>query len=55
MNDMVATNIGLIPKEDYLDIMAMQYGFESYEDLKKAGYSIHLEDKEIIQEPLKLR
>lgn len=55
MNDMVATNIGLIPKEDYLDIMAMQYDFESYEDLKKAGYSIHLEDKEIIHEPLKVR
>ncbi len=55
MNDMVSTNIGLIPKEDYLDIMAMQYGFESYEDLKKAGYSIHLEDKEIIQESLKVR
>ena len=42
MNDMVATNIGLIPKEDYLDIMAMQYGFESYEDLKKAGYKINV-------------
>ena len=40
MNDMVATNIGLIPKEDYLDIMAMQYGFESYEDLKKVGFEI---------------
>lgn len=42
MNDMVATNIGLIPKEDYLDIMAMQYGFESYGDLKKAGYEINV-------------
>lgn len=40
MNDMVATNIGLIPKEDYLDIIAMQYGFESYEDLKKSGFEI---------------
>jgi|GEM_PF-1409672 len=40
MNDMVATNIGLIPKEDYLDIMDMQYGFESYEDLKKSGFKI---------------
>lgn len=40
MNDMVATNIGLIPKKDYLDIMAMQYGFESYEDLKKSGFEI---------------
>lgn len=40
MNEIVATNIGLIPKEDYLDIMAKQYGFESYEDLKKSGFEI---------------
>ena len=40
MNDMIATYIGLIPKEDYLDIMAMQYGFETYEDLKKSGFEI---------------
>ena len=28
---------------------------ELRERLEKAGYSIHLEDKEIIQEPLKVR
>lgn len=39
MDDMIDTNIGLIPKEDYLDIKAMQYGFESYEDMIKAGYN----------------
>lgn len=38
MDDMIDTNIGLIPKEDYLDIKAMQYGFKSYEDLKKSGF-----------------
>ena len=38
MDDMIDTNIGLIPKEDFLDIKAMQYGFESYEDMIKSGY-----------------
>ena len=36
--DMIDTNIGLIPKEDFLDIKAMQYGFDSYEDMIKSGY-----------------
>lgn len=48
MNDMVSTNVGLIPKEDYLDIVAMQYGFESYEDLKKSGFEIVDELEELI-------
>lgn len=53
MNDMVLTNIGKIPKEDYLDIKAMSYGFDSYEDMRKSGYSIELEDKENIKEAKK--
>ena len=44
MDDMIDTNIGILPKEDYLDIMAMQYGFESYEDMRKASYDF--EDSE---------
>ena len=28
----------MIPVEDYLEIVLAQYGFDSYEDLKKAGY-----------------
>lgn len=29
----------MIPVEDYLEIVSAQYGFDSYEDLKKAGFS----------------
>lgn len=32
----------LMPLEDYLENEADRYGFNSYEDLKKAGYSIEL-------------
>lgn len=39
-DDTVKTNMGEIPKEDYLDIVAMQYGFNDYADLKKAGYTL---------------
>jgi hypothetical protein len=38
----VKTNIGEMPIGDYLDIRAMQYGFDSYEDLRKQGYSIDI-------------
>lgn len=55
MNDMVATNIGLIPKEDYLDIMAMQYGFESYEDLKKLGFEISVKVDDYNKEALRVK
>lgn len=43
-SEMVQTNIGKIPKEDYLDIMAMQYGFEDYQDMKEQGYGFSEED-----------
>ena len=36
----VATNIGNIPIADYLEIMSIQYGFDSYDDLLCQGYSI---------------
>lgn len=38
---MVRTNIGEIPAEDYLEIKAMSYGYDSYKEL--------LEDKLIIE------
>ena len=38
--DLVETNIGSIPREDYLDIRAQQYGFDDYEDMKNQGYSL---------------
>lgn len=39
-NDTVKTNMGEIPKNDYLDIVAMQCGFDDYTDLKKQGYTL---------------
>lgn len=35
-------NPRLIPLEDYLDIEAGKYGFNNYEELKKAGYSLEI-------------
>ena len=39
----VKTNMGTMPVEDYLEIQAMQFGFDSYEDMKKQGYSIDID------------
>lgn len=36
----VETNMGNMPLEDYYDIVAMQHGYDSYEDMKKDGLSI---------------
>lgn len=38
----ISTNIGTMPMEDYLDIVAMQYGFESYDELRAHGFNIDL-------------
>ena len=40
MEEYVKTNIGEIPLEDYYDIRAMQYGYESYQDMKECGLSL---------------
>lgn len=45
-DDMVKTNIGYVPKGDYLDIRARQSGFDDYDDMLKAGY--HIDDKGVI-------
>ncbi len=37
---MVETNIGTMPLKDYLEIVALQSGFDSYEDMLAAGYHI---------------
>ncbi len=37
---MVETNIGTIPIEDYCEIKAAQYGFDSYEDMYRQGYRL---------------
>jgi hypothetical protein len=39
----VKTNMGTMPVIDYLEIQAMQFGFDSYEDMKKQGYSIDID------------
>lgn len=39
----VKTNIGTMPIEDYHDIMAFQYGFNSYEDMRTQGFSLGYE------------
>lgn len=41
---MVATNIGKMPLNDYLDIIAMQSGFDSYEEMQEAGYHVNEEE-----------
>lgn len=40
MSKYINTNIGRIPIEDYRDIIAMQSGFDDYEDMYAAGYRI---------------
>ena len=45
--DMVTTNIGNVPIEDYREIVASQNGFDSYEEMYNEGYRIgHGYDKE---------
>ena len=39
---MVKTNMGEISLEDYLDIVAMQNGFDSYEDMRAEGLVIEI-------------
>ncbi len=39
---MIKTNVGEMPIEDYLYIRAIQYGFDSYEDLVSQGYSFDI-------------
>ena len=46
----VNTNVGLMPVEDYLEIKAVQYGFESYEDMKAQGYKIDVEQTVEVEE-----
>lgn len=45
----VRTNIGNIPIEDYLDIKAGQFGFDSYEELKAEGYDIQIAESDIVE------
>lgn len=40
----VNTNMGAMPLEDYLDIVALQHGFDSCEEMKTAGYWINTDN-----------
>lgn len=42
MSRMIQTNMGEMTLEDYLDIRALEYGFDSYKELEKAGLSIEI-------------
>ena len=41
----VKTNIGGMPLEDYLEIVALQHGFDSYEELRYNGIVVDFEDE----------
>lgn len=41
-NNLINTNMGKIPLEDYLEIQAVSLGFESYEDLKNQGFDLEV-------------
>ena len=43
----------IIPLEDYLEIQAMQCGFDSYKALKAEGLSIDVNPESIIEDNLK--
>lgn len=45
----VKTTRGLIPMEDYLEIAAMKYGYDSYEQLKNDGLGIDVSENDIIE------
>ena len=40
----VKTNIGTMPIEDYYEIRAIQYGFDDYMSMVKAGYHFDISD-----------
>lgn len=41
----IKTNIGMIPVEEYKEIVAMQHGFDNYEDMLCAGVWIGYESR----------
>lgn len=42
MSRMIQTNMGEMPLQDYLDIRALECGFDSYKELEKEGFSIEI-------------
>ncbi len=52
MNKYIKTNLGKIPLEDYLDIVAESSGFDDYSDMQNAGYKIDINKEDIINEEI---
>ena len=50
MNKYIKTNLGKVPLEDYLDIVAESSGFDDYSDMQNAGYKIDINKEDIIYE-----
>lgn len=42
---MVKTNMGYIPIEDYLELVALQYGYDSYEEMKSDGICVNFKNE----------
>ena len=40
MSRMIQTNMGEMPLQDYLDIRALECGFDSYKELEKEGFLV---------------
>lgn len=45
-NVTVKTNVGRMPLEDYLEIVASQHGYDSYEDMKADGLYVDTSEYE---------
>lgn len=46
----VKTNIGKVPLEDFLEIKAYQYGYDSYAALVADGGCIELRESDIMED-----
>ena len=45
----VKTTMGVMPLSDYLEIKAGQYGYDSYEELRKDGFSISVSEEDLVE------
>ena len=47
---MIKTNMGVMPVIDYLEIVAIQNGFDSYADMKANGFYVDTEN--LLEKPI---
>lgn len=45
----IKTNIGVMPLEDYFDIMASKYGYDSYEEMRADGLSVSVHEDDLVE------